>query len=274
MSVRMLVNGVAHSQLDARDRGVQYGDGLFETMAVIDGAVRRFSAHWARLQRGCERLGIPLPDRTLVEAEIAQLALGESRAVLKLILTRGYGGRGYRPPEQPIASRVLWLDSWPQYPQQWAREGVIVRLCDTVLSEQAQLAGLKHLNRLEQVLARREWRSDGGVDDIAEGLMLNSSGDVVCGTMSNVFVVRDGVLLTPQLDRSGVAGTVRAAVLTTAPELGIEARETPLDLEAVRAADELFLTNALIGVWPIRRFEEREYPVGALTRRLQSTIEG
>jgi 4-amino-4-deoxychorismate lyase len=265
----VLIDGKPRTQIDVRDRGLQYGDGLFETMAVLDGEVRRLDAHLARLQSGCERLGIVMPERTLLTAEIAAVTLNAQRAVLKLMVTRGFGGRGYRLPDQPAPTRILWLDAWPEYPAEWAHTGVNVRVCSTVLGVQPQLAGIKHLNRLEQILARREWQ---GSDDVAEGLMMDTRGAVICGTMTNVFVVHSGNLLTPRLDRCGVAGTVRAAILQAAAELGIPGKEVAIDFDALREADEVFLTNALIGVWPVRRLGDHSYRVGPVTRQLQAVV--
>lgn len=271
MNAAILVNGEPRTQIDVRDRGLQYGDGLFETMAVLDGSIRRRDAHMARLHLGCSRLGIPAPQKAVLDSEIDALIAGCERAVLKLIVTRGFGGRGYRAPEQPSPSRVLWLDAWPQYPPAWAEEGVAVRVCRTVLSDQPQLAGIKHLNRLEQILARREW-SEAGEALIAEGLMRDARGHVVCGTMSNVFVVRAGRLLTPAIDRCGVAGTLRQAVLHAAVQLGIGTGKVDLDLDTLRQAEEIFLTNALIGVWPVRRIDDRDCAIGPMTRRIQAAI--
>ncbi len=272
-SARLLIDGHERPFIDARDRGLQYGDGLFETLAVLEGGVRRFEAHWTRLLRGCEKLGIPAPGRSTVEAEIARLAGGQRRAALKLIVTRGVAGRGYASPADATPTRILWLNPWPSFPAEWPRQGVIVRVCRTLLAEQPALAGIKHLNRLEQVLARREWTSTNEVDSCAEGLMRDASGAVVCGTMTNIFAIQGGRLLTPPLDRCGVAGTVRAAVIAAAPGLGLAAEERRITLEDLCAADEVFLTNALIGVWPVRRIENRACRSGPLTRRLQEIVE-
>lgn len=268
-SSRIFIDGHERSRVDARDRGLQYGDGLFETMAVIDGSVRRFELHWQRLHASCERLSIPCPDRGLLESELSRFAHEQSRAVLKLILTRGPSGRGYRPPTQPQPTRILYLDPLPEHPKEWHEQGVVVRLCRTVLGDNPTLAGLKSLNRLEQVLARREW------DDasIPEGLMLDPRGAVVCGTMSNLFTVRGGVLNTPRLDRAGVAGTTRQAVLAAARSAGMQVEETVIKLGDVWQAEEVFLTNALVGLWPVRRFENSAYPIGPVTRRLQDLLE-
>jgi len=155
----------------------------------------------------------------------------------------------------------------------WREQGIAVRLCEIRLSDQPVLAGLKHCNRLEQVLARREWDEAR----IAEGLLLDARGALVCGTMTNVFVVRHGTLLTPRVDRCGVAGTIRETILSAAPAAGIAATEDALRPADLETADEAFVTNAILGVCPVtslcgRSEGELRWPVGPVTRRLQGLI--
>ncbi len=268
----VLVNGKPGNHIDVSDRGLQYGDGLFETMAVQQQSVRLWDLHWHRLQNGCEQLRLELPERALIEKEITQLltSLDESAAVLKLVITRGNSERGYSIPENIQPTRILSLMRWKGYPAEYYAQGVAVRYCETRLAEQSQLAGIKHLNRLPQVLARNEWQDDS----FQEGLMLDSEGHVVDGTMCNVFAIRDGRLFTPQLERAGVKGVMREKVIQLAKQLGIEAYEsvfTPAELEM---ADELFLTNALIGIWPVRLIGKTRFTrAGKITRQLQEELE-
>ncbi len=254
----------------ALDRGLQYGDGVFETMAVRDGGVPHLEAHLRRLRAGLERLGIPAPAEGVLRAEVeTACAEAAAPAVLKLMVTRGPGGRGYRPPEAPQPRRYLSLAPWPEGIEAGRRHGVRVRWCRTPLGHSPALAGLKHLNRLEQVLACAEWSDP----DIAEGLMCDVEGWVVEGTRSNLFVVREGRLYTPRLDRCGVAGLMRARIMAAAQGLGVPVAETRLDRAAVLAAEELFLSNSLIGIWPVRQLAQRRWAVpGPLTRRLQHRL--
>ncbi|MEW6646916.1 MAG: aminodeoxychorismate lyase [Pseudomonadota bacterium] len=265
----MLIDGKDSDQIAADDRGLLYGDGLFETLAVRDGVPQLWPQHLARLQRDCARLGIVPPPLELLQTEALQLCAGHARAVLKIIITRGSGGRGYRLPEHAMPRRILSLHPWPDYPEQHATQGVRARLCTLRLGSNPRLAGIKHLNRLEQVLARAEWSDP----DIAEGLLLDGAGQLVEGTMSNVFLVRDGCLLTPVLDECGVAGVMRAQILELAARLGIPGVVAPLRLDDVATAEEMFFCNSLIGLWPVRQFEQQEFAVGPLTRRLQQAIE-
>lgn len=259
----ILVNGRQQSDLAVADRAVAYGDGLFETIAVVDSAPSLWEAHMERLRRGCARLLLPCPDPSLLELEAAQLTAEAGDAVLKLIVTAGAGGRGYRRGNlEP--TRIFIRSALPAHPARSWSDGVTVRWCDVRLARQPLLAGIKHLNRLEQVLARAEWDDTA----IAEGLLLDQDGWVVEGTMSNLFVVRDGELMTPPLQSAGVQGIMRDYVLATATRLGLPARVSELRPGEVAAADEVFLTNSIIGIWPVSRIGSQRLPVGSLTQRL------
>jgi 4-amino-4-deoxychorismate lyase len=243
-----LVDGIPADSIAVSDRGLQYGDGLFETIAVVDGAPCLWDRHLARLRAGCARLAIPPPSDEQLVDDALRLTTGVDRAVLKVIVTRGDGGRGYRPSAVPRPRRIVGLTPWPGYPGDWTSAGVQVRYCATRLGRQPRLAGLKHLNRLEQVLARAEWDDPA----VAEGLMRDVDGYVVEGTQTNLFTWRDGRLLTPVLDQCGVAGVVRGLTIDAARGLGIEVVERALVPEDLAGADALFLTGSLAGFWPVR----------------------
>lgn len=266
-SASTLINGVVGEQVSVRDRGLQYGDGVFETVAVCHGRALLWEAHLERLRLGCERLAIPMPESGLLHDEAARLCTGVTKGVLRLTLTRGAGGRGYASGDAGEPTRVLSLFPWPAYEPGWAETGVLARLCDTRLARNPRLAGIKHLNRLEQVLARREWE-----DDVAEGVMRDEAGDVIEGVMSNLFLVTDGVLSTPDLSYCGVAGVMRALVLEKARAVGLSARIGRVTLDDLEHCDELFFTNSIIGIWPVVGFENRHYRVGPMTRQLQGAI--
>jgi len=264
----ILVNGVARDRIAASDRGLHYGDGLFETLAVRAGIPQLWQRHWARLSRGCERLGIEGIDAQTLWDEAREVCADTAQGVLKIIITRGEAGRGYRPAVAGEATRILTRYPWPDYPDVHRREGVAVRVCATRLGRNPALAGMKHLNRLEQVMARREWDDP----DTAEGLMLDDRGQVISGTMSNLFMVKAGQLATPRLDECGVQGVMRGLILELAEEMAIPCQQTGLSLPDLRAADELFLCNALIGLWPVRRMERQAYMVGPITQRLSERL--
>jgi 4-amino-4-deoxychorismate lyase len=262
----VLINGELTDAVSARDRGFQYGDGLFETIAVKHGAPLLLDRHLVRLGTGAERLGFQVSPALLRE-ESERLCRDVELGVLKIIVTRGISARGYRGDPTATPTRVLSLSDWPSYPAAYAEQGVDVRLCRTRLAAQPALAGLKHLNRLEQVLARAEWG-----DEYAEGLMQDESGNIVEGTMTNVFLVRDETVITPALDRCGIEGVMRSVVLERAAQFGLECRVETVTPKHLEQAQEIFLTSCLIGLWPVRRVEHRNYAVGNVTRKIQQTI--
>jgi 4-amino-4-deoxychorismate lyase len=250
-AIAALINGRRGHCIDASDRGLLYGDGLFETIAVRDQAACLWSAHLARLTRGAQRLGVPMPDPCILRREAAQLMTGVADGVLRITLTRGVGGRGYRPAPNLQPTRILALYPSPTRAEHWQRTGVHLTLCRTRLSENPQLAGIKHLNRLEQVLARSEWNDA----NIVDGVMTDSRGLAICGTMTNLFLVDEQGITTPSLSRCGVEGVVRSLVFECAEALGLSLRVTAVTPDALAAARAVFVTNSLLGPLPVARFE-------------------
>ncbi len=269
MSDRVLINGQPADQIPVSDRGLQYGDGLFETLAVIDSQPRLWARHMARLSRGEGVLGLPISDKRQLRLEAEQLCNSCERGVLKLIITRGSGGRGYRPPEQAAPRRILSLHAWPDYPRSWYREGMRLRLCATRWGHNPQLAGLKHLNRLEQVLARQEWRDPG----IAEGIMLDLEDRVISATQGNLFLVNDDGLQTPELSRAGISGVIRELVIESAGDLDIPVRIDEITLEQVQRADALFVTNSILGLCPVADLEGRTYAPERIPEDLRQALQ-
>ena len=264
MSTRCWINGDEQVNFAVADRGLQYGDGLFETLAAFDGSCPWFSAHYQRLAAGCERLAIPLPNKEIMLREVNQAAEGQHKAVIKILLTSGRGGRGYRRPDVLEPNRIVMRHDWPDYPDAYWQEGVALKLCHTRLGCNPALAGIKHLNRLEQVVARNEWQGT----EYAEGLMCDMQGHVIEGTMSNVFVVRGNALATPSLTACGVDGVMRRWVMQTAKDLNMEVQQTALSVTDIKQADEVLLTNSLIGLWPVKTFESSHYQAGSVYQAL------
>jgi 4-amino-4-deoxychorismate lyase len=263
----ILINGEPGESVSVFDRGFQYGDGIFETLAVSDGEPLLWDRHMRRFFSGAARIGIVAPAVELLRREAAQVCRGAKRGVLKIALTRGVSGRGYAPAVDAAPTRTVGLLPWPDYPARHRTDGVSVQFCHTLITRHNILAGLKHLNRLEQILARMELKADA-----AEGLMQDESGHVIEGTMTNLFIVSRGTLQTPDLSFSGVAGIMRELVLERASALSTGSRVAGLKRQDILDADEMFLTNSLVGVWPVRRVESREYPVGPVTRRIQEAV--
>ena len=267
METLWLVNGRS-TGVDPADRGLAYGDGLFETMGAVDGRIRWLDYHLERLVSGCRRLAIEPPDSNVLRAEIAAHCPRVGRFVVKLIVTRGPGERGYRPPAAAKPTRILGISDWQLYPAAHYSRGIRVRVCALRIGVAPALAGLKHLSRLEHVLAQLELREH----DVEQGLLLDTGGYVVGGSSSNVFAVRGAQLLTPSVTRHGVAGVMRRVVLETARQAGLTPREVDLTLEDLQAADELFMANSLFGIWPVARLDERPFPPGPATRRLMQKL--
>lgn len=262
MNARALVNGRADAAVSPHDRGLLYGDGLFETIRYVQGAAPLWSRHMQRLCDGCERLGLPAPDPALLAAEAQQVLGGDGDAIVRITLTRGVGPRGYAPPTRVAATRIVSAHSLPVIPPDWYRDGIRVRSCNLRLASQPRLAGIKHLNRLEQVLARAEWVDQ----DVVEGLLFDQGDHLVSATAANVFGVLDGALLTPALDACGVAGVSRAALLEAFPQCGVQA----ISRETLMRFDELFLCSSVRGVLPVRQLDGRKLQVGRWSRAAQS----
>jgi 4-amino-4-deoxychorismate lyase len=263
---KWLVDGEPGETISIHDRGFTYADGLFETVAIRNGVPRFFDYHLERLAEGCRRLGIPWP--ASVADEVRDLAAGCRFGTAKIIVTRGPGERGYAPAENPRATRVTGvMDAKPPTRECYQR-GVAVRFCDTAIGAHPSLAGMKTLDRLEQVMARSEWQDVR----IREGLMCSESGKVICGTMTNLFFVVDGKLCTPDLSRCGVRGVMRRAVMEGARRCKLVCSERQVDADDLYRAQEIFLTNSLIGIWPVRQLADTRFEIGPITRRLMGVL--
>jgi len=263
--VTVTLNGQALVEgVSPYDRGLHYGDGLFETIVCTKGRARLLSLHMARLSQSCERLRINLGDGAPLRAEIAATAASAGEALIKVIVTRGEAvARGYGWSGTEVATRLVFQYPLPPENLAASRDGIGAVVAKLRYGENPQLAGMKHLNRLEQVLAR----SEVPAEQAAELLVFSSSGNLVSGTMSNVFLVRQGRVVTPKLDRCGVAGVMRRVIVR---EAGAE--ESVLSAADLASADEIFISNARIGLWPIRTLDGRELGVGPVTRRLQARL--
>lgn len=265
-----LINGQAGERLSLFDRSIHYGDGVFETIAVSHGAPLGWDRHLRRLEKGCRVLGIPAPSPSLLKQEADRLIKDQSLAVLKIIISRGEGGRGYQSPRNIKPTRILGLYNWPDYPAENSREGIKAGICATRLGHNPVLAGIKHLNRLEQVLARSEPDTGG----FQENIMLDVSDSVIEGTMSNVFIISHNTLMTPDLNACGIEGIVRGLILDQAADWGLKVQVKPLSLEEVKNADAIFFCNSIIGIWPVREFLDRSYAVGDTVKMIGDRLTG
>jgi 4-amino-4-deoxychorismate lyase len=267
----VLVNGESAVTIPIMDRGLAYGQGVFETVRIANGKPLLWDAHLARLKLGCQRLLIPFDATAQAElvADVTVLSKDCPAAVVKVTITAGAGGRGYRMPDTLQPNRIVARSSLPAYPQAHTVEGIKVRTCDYRLPVNAALAGIKHLNRLDQVLARAEWSDIQTV----EGIMLDQTGTVIEGTMTNILGCLDGTLLTPSLAQAGVAGVMRSYLVEQARLENIEVAEVEISADAFKRCDEIFVCNSVAGIWPVVAWDERRYPIGPVTRRLKARVD-
>jgi len=261
------INGISNDTIDIRDRGLAYGDGVFETIKVHNGRAQMLDQHFSRMRAGAARLGFAAEAVDLFQTELSAVSLPE-RGVLKLTLTRGAGGRGYSYATCTDSTRIIMLAPMPEYAGQ-ADNGISVRLCETRLGINPTLAGIKHLNRLEQVLARNEW------DDasIHEGIVCDAEGYLAEGTMSNLFWVTAGIIYTPDLAGCGVSGIIRDYLLKRFESVGYQVLQGRFCPDVLDAADEIFVCNSLIDVWPVKRFAGNDYQIGSVAREAQVMLQ-
>lgn len=272
------VNGHLGASISPLDRGFAYGDGVYETCRVTRGQIPLWALHRARLLASCQRLSIHCDPEQLDTYCQQLLSLPDVNQqpdiVLKVMVTRGAAGRGYRIPK--ISETTYCLLAFEGTPLLSANyiNGVKLRICDYRLSINPVLAGLKHMNRLEQIYARSEWN-----DEYHEGLVLDQSGNVIEATSSNLFVVSNGELITPDLSQTGVEGVMRRLILEhLAPDMGLVPRIKSIALDEVQTVDEIFICNSLAGILPVLSIAFSPaslitYTAGSVTRQLQSTLE-
>lgn len=264
----MLVNGIPGDSISACDRGFNYGDGVFRTLSLRHGFPLHWQRHYQKLAQDCAALQLPCPAADLLYAEVISAAGSRTSGVAKIVITRGTGARGYAIPTEIRSNRVVSVESVPDYPSAYGDVGVRVCVCQTRLAYQPRLAGIKHLNRLENVLAASEVMEQGA----AEGLMLDEAGWVISGTRSNLFAVKGGKLYTPDLTYCGVAGVQRQRVLSWAEKYQIPCEIIRIQVTDLYAMDELFLVNSVIGLWPIAQVGEFSLRPPALAHRIQHAL--
>jgi len=265
----ILINGVPGDVISVTDRGLSYGDGVFRTFIVREGRPQHWPRHFARLRNDCAALGIACPEEAVLRGELEQVARHEPDCVVRITVTRGPGLRGYAPPSPANPTHIVMTSARPQYPPELAVRGVKARICTLRLGFQPALAGIKHLNRLENVLARREWNDPA----VAEGLLLDVEGNAIEGTMSNLFIVEHGILVTPDLSRCGVAGVTRERVIESAARHGVRCQVTHVTRERLLQADEILLVNSIIGVWQVRELDDKIRAPGSFVERVRQWLD-
>ncbi len=270
-----LVNGLPAETLALSDRAFQFGDGVFRTMRLQDGKLAFWQRHYRKLSNDCAALNIQVPAESVLLEDIRYLLqhVAISSATIKLVVTRGESSRGYAFPQDIRPNRIVQCTPLPGYADELYRKGAMVRLCQMRASWQPALAGIKHLNRLENVLARMEWDDPAIVD----GIMLDHEECVVEGVMSNLLFGRDGYLWTPLLDICGVAGVMREVVIDAARHLGWYVHEQKLTLSDLYAAEQVWLSNSLMGLMPVRQLAQHNWrvaPDSVLASKVKQMAQG
>lgn len=245
-----LINGLEQESLPACDRATQFGDGCFTTARIADGDVCLLDAHIRRLQTACKTLLIPFTQWDTLRQEMRQLASGKPSGVLKVIISRGSGGRGYSGVSCQHPTRMLSVSAYPaQYPR-WREEGVTLTLSPVRLGRNPMLAGIKHLNRLEQVLIRTHLEQTTA----DEALVLDSEGFITECCAANLFWRQGNTVFTPSLEQAGVNGIMRQFCLQQLARSDFHVVEVNAREEALQAADEIVICNALMPVIPVRAY--------------------
>ncbi|MEM7027622.1 MAG: aminodeoxychorismate lyase [Pseudomonadota bacterium] len=264
MTTDRLVNGVPAENISIDDRGLQYGDGVFETIALKDGQLFCLTEHLERLAISCVRLNIPFHDLSVLKNECETIIGGHEQAVLKIIITRGEGGRGYAPPANPSPNRIISIYPWPKYSIDNYEQGVSTIFCKTRYGINPGLAGIKHMNRLEQVMARAEC-TEAAVD---EGIVLDTNDNVIEGTMTNLFLVAKGKLITPDLSQCGVFGVIRQKIIDHYPDVSVQT----VTRKQLLSAQEIFLCNSLVGVWPVTKIDEHDFRISTVSSEVTKLL--
>lgn len=268
MLIACWLNGQAITHLSPLERGFAYGDGVFSTIAIRHSQALLLDYHWQRLAEGCQRLGIHCPNMSQWQHDFLRFIVQHSHVTAKIIITRGEGGRGYLPDAKAEANCYFYAYSAVDYPQDY-QQGIASDFLRGRLGINPLLAGLKHLNRLEQVLLRQEL-----ADTLfPEALVCDVAGKVIEGVFSNVFMVKDKQLFTPLLNEAGVAGVMRRHVLQLARDSGVGVIEKALMPNEFLAADEIFFCNSLYGIWPVQQIAGTILSTPTLTLQLQQRLQ-
>ncbi|WP_299996575.1 aminodeoxychorismate lyase [uncultured Cedecea sp.] len=255
-----LINGQWQSEINASDRAIQFGDGCFTTARILSGAICHQPDHLRRLQQACEVLLITKVDWQKLEHEMNMLASETPDGVLKVIISRGSGGRGYSASHCDNPTRILSVFPRPAFYHHWRKQGIKLALSPVRLGQNPMLAGIKHLNRLEQVLIRTHLEQT----DAEEALVLDSEGWLVECCAANLFWRKGEQVFTPYVDKSGVNGTMRQRIMSYLKGSRWHCEQVSEPPETLADADEVIICNALMPIIPVRQVENWHYPIGAL----------
>ena len=286
-NLHYLINGNFNATISPFDRGFAYGDGVFRTIKMVAGLPEHWPQHYQKLVADCAAINIVCPSADLLMSDLQQLFLldakdiensveeispKENSAVAKIIITRGEGNRGYTPPAITAPMRVVTKSPMPQYDEKRFSDGVHLTVCETRLAAQPKLAGIKHLNRLENVLARMEWHDIHIASEIADGIMLDMQGNVIECTAANIFARFSNTLITPSLASCGIAGITRQRIINIAHTLSLKVVEQSFDLKKLLTADEVIICNSLYGAWQIKSIQDIALKTNGLAASIRAAL--
>jgi 4-amino-4-deoxychorismate lyase len=263
-----LINGSFDATISPFDRGFAYGDGVFRTLVMRNGVPESWPQHYQKLVADCAVINIVCPSAELLMSDLQQLFLLDEVAVAKIIITRGEGNRGYTPPAITAPMRVVTKSAMPEYPETRFTDGVNLIVCDTRLAAQPLLAGIKSLNRLENVLARMEWNDQ----TIADGILLDTNDNVIECTAANIFARFGDSLITPSLTQCGIAGITRQRIIELAHTLSLKISIETFDLKKLFTADEVIICSSLYGAFQVKTVQEKTIKTGALAANIRAVL--
>lgn len=266
------VNGEQQQTIALGDRSFQYGDGCFTTMLVVAGQIQYWRYHQQRLENCLNALAIQHPDwvsvKQWLEIAIESVPSTVVKSGIKLHISRGVGGRGYSTGGFSTPNITISTFDFPAHYEEWQRNGIALGVCETRLGLNPLLAGHKHNNRLEQILTKSELESHG----FADGVVLDLNGHITETSMANLFWLKEGTLFTPKLDLAGVAGVMRRHTIALADEAGTTVKQGYYTMPELLAADEVFITNSILGIAPVCAIGGQKFPLGIITQSLQERV--
>lgn len=273
-----LINGSFNASISPLDRGFAFGDGVFRTIKIQGGLPEHWPQHYQKLVADCAAINIVCPSAELLMSDLSQLFSVDAdteklAAVAKIIITRGEGNRGYTPPAITAPMRVVLKSPMPEYPEARFSDGINLTVCETRLATQPKLAGIKSLNRLENVLARMEWASVDISADVADGIMLDLQDNVIECTAANIFARFGDTLITPSLTQCGVAGVTRQRIIERARTFSLKSLIDSFDLKKLIAADEIIICSSLYGAWQVKMIQQYSIKTAGLAANIRAALQ-
>lgn len=267
MQYNLICDLFSEQQADLHERALHYGDGLFETMLLEKGQIKFWPQHYQRLYVSANRLGIDCPARAWFEQHLQLYIELQQALVIKIILTRGNGGRGLLLPDRFTSS--IYLLKYPYVNQ--SKQYVKAFISQITLSNNKNLAGLKHLNRLDYVLATVDLNKR---QDYNEVLLINPDGHIIESIIHNLFFVTANGICTPRLDQCGVDGVMRQLIIKRLEQIGKNVKISNYTKQDILSAEECFLCNSVQGIRPVIQLEDATYGIGLTTKDLQHYFHG